>query len=245
VKLLTTLHEDLTRPFEWSQPSKTKTLCSFEYDGKHTIVEGNLSNNLWSIDLTRVPLSANLISTLFNIVERHYTVAQRDNTSLSLRGYGDCAEVLRPICERLKLFYGCDFYQTDRQFIINENQIDDILTEEHNTSLMYHKLFPNLRLLRDLEAFGYKFEMGSGLKLHKQFFASKHRNKSAPTRQRTIQSLVIFKNGEMYRQIPKANWVMLVNPSDYNSKTWGEKFMEKLLAHEQKILSDRLALAAS
>lgn len=107
------------------------------------------------------------------------------------------------------------------------------LTEEHNTSLMYHKLFPNTRLLRDLEAKGYKFEMGGGLKLQRRFFSSTHRNSSGgPRRQRMIQSLIILKNGKFFREIPKAAWVQLVDPSDKDSKTYGEVFMRKLLDHE-------------
>lgn len=127
------------------------------------------------------------------------------------------------------------------------------LSEEHNTSLMYHKLFPNTRLLRDLEAKGYKFEMGSGLKLQRKYFASQHRNSSGPRRQRMIQSLVIFKDGKFFRKIPKASWVQLVDPSDKDSKTFGEVFMRRLLddenrrykEREQKLLSKRQPLTDS
>lgn len=110
-----------------------------------------------------------------------------------------------------------------------------MLTEEPNTSLMYHKLFPNKKLLRDLESRGYKFDMGSGLKLHRKYFASKHRNSSGgPKQQRTIQSLVIFKDNKFFRKIAKATWVNLVDPSDKHSITFGEVFMGKLLDNEVK-----------
>lgn len=125
------------------------------------------------------------------------------------------------------------------------NMLAEILSEEHNTSLMYHKLFPNHRLLRDLQAKGYSFEMGSGLKLQRQYYASQHRNSSGPKRQRMLQTIVVFKDGKFFRKIPKASWVQLVDPSDQKSVTFGELFMKKLLdtemqqynQAEQKLLS--------
>jgi len=113
------------------------------------------------------------------------------------------------------------------------------LTEEPNSSLMYHKLFPNRRLLRDLESKGYSFDMGAGLKLQRQYFGSQHRNTSGPKQQRMIQSLVIMKDGKFFRKIPKASWVQLVDPSDQNSKTFGEVFMTKLLQQENDLYKAR------
>lgn len=107
-----------------------------------------------------------------------------------------------------------------------------MLTEEHNSSLMYHKLFPNSKLRKELESRGYTFKMGDGLKLQRKFFSSQHRAGSAPKRQRMIQSLIILKDGRMFRQIPKAAWVQLVDPSDKDSLTFGEVFMKKLLKLE-------------
>jgi hypothetical protein len=106
------------------------------------------------------------------------------------------------------------------------------LTEEPNSSLMFHKLFPNRRLLRDLESRGYEFVMGDGLKLQRQYFSSQHRANSGPKRQRMIQTLIIFKKGKFFRKIPKSSWVQLVDPSDGESKTFGEVFMKKLLQKE-------------
>lgn len=115
------------------------------------------------------------------------------------------------------------------------------LDEEHNTSLMYHKLFPNKRLLRDLEAKGYKFEMGDGLKLHRKYYASQHRTSSGPRKQRMIQTLLIFKNGKFFRKVTKAAWVQLVDPSDKDSTTFGEVFMRKLLDEENRRFKEREA----
>lgn len=119
---------------------------------------------------------------------------------------------------------------------INSRAINTIMTnilyEEHNTSLMFHKLFPNPKLRQELEARGYEFKMGEGLKLQRAFFGSQHRGKSAPKRQRMIQSLVILKDGMFFRKIPKASWVMLIDPSDKDSLTFGEAFMRKLLKSE-------------
>lgn len=117
-----------------------------------------------------------------------------------------------------------------------------MLTEEANTSLMYHKLFPNRKLLRSLEARGYQFIMGDGLKLQRQYFSSQHRTNGGPKRQRMIQSLVILKDGQMFRKIPKSNWVRLVDPSDKNSLTFGEVFMRKILQQELQKQQDKINL---
>jgi hypothetical protein len=119
--------------------------------------------------------------------------------------------------------------------LCNENTLDhkELLIEEPNTSLMYHKLFRNKQLLRDLEGLGYTFQMGSGLKIYKKYYSSTHRG-SGPSQRRTLQSIVIMKDGVFFRKIPKAKWVQLADPSDKDSLSWGELFMKKILQDHQK-----------
>lgn len=125
------------------------------------------------------------------------------------------------------------------EFVDHSNvDSDELLTEEPNTSLMYHKLFPNRRLLRDLEGVGYKFQMGSGLKIYKKFYASTHRG-SGPSKRRTLQSIVILKDGQFFRKIPKSKWVQLADPSDMHSESWGAMFMKKLLGDEQRKIREK------
>lgn len=116
---------------------------------------------------------------------------------------------------------------------------NNFITEEPNTSLMYYKLFKNKTLLRKLESFGYKFKMGSGLKLQKKAYSTTNRTKS-PSKHRTMQSIVILKDGRLYRKIPKAAWIQLQDPSDADSKTWGEIFMQKLVDNEERLLKSKL-----
>lgn len=150
-------------------------------------------------------------------------------------------DVMTPCYETLQFMFDLDIYRDGGSIVVengNHQLMDgtEVLTEEPNTSLMYHKLFPNRRLLRDLEGVGYKFQMGNGLKIYKKFYASTHRG-SGPTKRRTLQSIVILKDGQFFRKIPKSKWVQLADPSDMHSETWGVMFMKKLLKGEQEKLS--------
>lgn len=109
----------------------------------------------------------------------------------------------------------------------------EILEEEPNSSLMYHRMFPDKRLNAELEAYGYKFRDGSGLKLMRKTMGSTNRN-SRPHERRTMQSIIIFKDGRIFRKIAKQKWNQLVDPSDKDSETWGVTFQRKMVAAERK-----------
>lgn len=247
MSFLSELHQDNTTQISINQTSSTHISSSITLN----LIEYTTSciyqqvTSFWEMDFTKIPISENITSTLYNLIDRNYQLTRPSNSPMRLTGLGDYGYIVETICKKMQLFYGCNVSLSDRCIEITNSNENNTITEEHNTSLMYHKLFPNNELLRELEKYGYKFEMGNGIKLHKQFFASKHRNKSGPSRQRTIQTLIIFKNGQMYRQIPKSQWVLLVDPSNAKSKTWGEVFMQKLLAHEKQIFDSKIKAANS
>lgn len=111
-------------------------------------------------------------------------------------------------------------------------KLQELLNEEANTSLMYYKLFPNQKIIQELGDYGFEFKMGSGLKLMKRHLSRANRA-SGVHKHRTMQSIVITLNGRLYREIPKAKWVALVDPSDQNSRRYGDIFLDKLLTHSR------------
>lgn len=113
-----------------------------------------------------------------------------------------------------------------------EQQVE-YLQEEPNSSLMYHRMFPNKRLNAELESYGYTFRDGSGMKLMRKTMGSTNRN-SRPHERRTMQSVIIFKDGRIFRKIAKQKWNQLVDPSDKDSETWGVAFQRKIVASERK-----------
>jgi len=120
---------------------------------------------------------------------------------------------------------------------LSHNLLGSMLVEEPNSSLMYHKLFPDVTTLRDLENIGYTFKMGAGLAISKQHYATSHRGSKSASR-RSLQTIIIMKDGNMFRKMPKAKWVQLVDPSDKDSITYGVRFMKQLLKdHTDKLQS--------
>lgn len=99
-------------------------------------------------------------------------------------------------------------------------------------SVSFEKLFPNKKLLIALQQRDYEFTMGEGIKIHRQYFASKHRAKGGPKKQRTMSSIVVLKNKHFFRKIPRTAWLMPVDTNKKGSKIWGEVFMERLLKDE-------------
>lgn len=125
--------------------------------------------------------------------------------------------------------YGVELFEHS---IVLGEQVE-ILEEEPNSSLMYHRMFPDKRLNAELEAYGYKFRDGSGLKLMRKTMGSTNRN-SRPHERRTMQSIIIFKDGRIFRKIAKQKWNQLVDPSDKDSVSWGVAFQRKMVAAERK-----------
>ncbi|MFY0655374.1 MAG: hypothetical protein JXR12_01220 [Neptunomonas phycophila] len=114
----------------------------------------------------------------------------------------------------------------------------EILEEEPNSSLMYHRMFPDKKLNAELESYGYKFRDGSGLKLMRKTMGSTNRN-SRPHERRTMQSIIIFKDGSIFRKIAKQKWNQLVDPSDSQSVSWGVAFQRKMVAAERKLRQEQ------
>jgi hypothetical protein len=106
-----------------------------------------------------------------------------------------------------------------------------ILTEERNSLLMKHNLFPDQRLLRQLERYGFKFK-SSRKQFGKRMYGIFHRGSQASGR--TVQTLIIFKEDVFFREIPKKTWVALVDPEDATSETYGVVYMRKLLQKEKQ-----------
>lgn len=245
MSLLSKLHNETHVPIDWIIEEGQSYCAIFDHNDTPIVISCTecSTTKQWIIDLTLVPLTEATTLPIQNIIDRIFQMVNHTDTNIKLVNYGDYASIMESICKNISLWYEVDYYKSDRCYTIVPTQPGDLLVEEHNTSLMYHKLFPNYSLLRELEAFGYSFEMGAGLKLQKKFFASQHRNVSGPRRQRSIQSLLILKNGLFFRQIPKPQWVMLVDPTDNNSKTWGEMFMRKLLDTEKTKYQNKLQAA--
>lgn len=109
-------------------------------------------------------------------------------------------------------------------------KLQELLVEEANTSLMYHKLFPNKTKIRTLEDLGFEFKMGSGTKILKRHLSRSSRSRGAH-KHRTLQTITILYRKRFFRSFTKAEWVMLVDPTDQHSQTKGDVFLDKLIAH--------------
>lgn len=93
---------------------------------------------------------------------------------------------------------------------------------------MYYKLFPNRTKIRTLEDLGFQFKMGSGQKILKQHLSRSSRARGVHSH-RTLQNIVILYNGRFFRKFTKAQWMMLLDPSDKDSQTYGDKFLDELI----------------
>lgn len=109
-------------------------------------------------------------------------------------------------------------------------KLHELLAEEANTSLMYHKLFPNKTKIRQLEDLGFEFKMGSGTKILKKHLSRASRAGGAH-KHRTMQTITILYRKRFFRSFTKAEWVMLVDPTDQNSQTQGDVFLDKMISH--------------
>lgn len=106
----------------------------------------------------------------------------------------------------------------------------ETLLEEPNTSLMFYKLFPDQRITRQLECYGFTFQMGGGKKNLKTVLSRAHRSRGVHT-QRSKQTILILHHGRIFREFTTEKWSSHIDPSDKDSKTHGQAFLEKLLAY--------------
>lgn len=198
----------------------------------------------WDVEISDELLMAQPTSTLRALTHFIETHCHNGEFQLDIRIAYEKDELLE-VLKRNAYFNDLDIYEliecgsgytiTTGHKLTESREL--LLIEEPNTSLMYHKLFPDMNLLRSLENIGYTFRMGLGLKISKQHYATTHRGSKSKDR-RKLQSIVILKDGTFYRKIPKAKWVKLVDLTDADSVSFGTRFMKKLLStHENQLQS--------
>lgn len=239
MNLLEKIYRDANAPLTWRLEESAISVGFTDIDDcwrEHVFEE--TGDNAWRVTLfelhtDHICVYQRIVDAFAQQQEKNENLTLRIETKKSLREY--FTQILTP----LKDLHDFLIYETidgdfltltaSKTYMFESQRMKEILTEEPNTSLMYHKLFPDKKLLRDLESKGYSFQMGSGLKIYKKYYASTHRG-SGPSQRRTLQSIVILKDGKFFRKIPKAKWVQLQDPSDKDSVTWGTIFMRKMLA---------------
>lgn len=239
MNFLEQLHADITREYAWTHKPGDSVASFDDRDGNTVVVEFHRDDDGWTAHFDRIDEGySNTYQKIFNSFIQHALQTEYD-FKLTVEASENTRTFVSQMVKETVNMNDLDAIVTGTNkllFHIYEYEGDwdgEVLTEEPNTSLMYHKLFPNKKLLRQLENFGYKFSMGQGLKIYKKHYASTHRG-SGPSKRRTLQSLVIHKDGQMFRKIPKPKWVQLVDPSDKDSETWGTVFMKKMLKAEEE-----------
>ncbi len=247
MKLLKEIHADVSSTIKWTHHNDSKTATFVDNTNiLHELRFTPISDTTWSVLLERnFNTSMHTYSTVFSAFSQMFE--HLDLFELIIHSNRLNEKETMQVIKEIKHIYDYNVHSTnDGLYELCrgiENSSAEILTEEPNTSLMYHKLFPNKRLLRDLESRGYKFQMGNGLKIYKQHYASVHRG-SGPSKRRTLQSVVILKDGKIFRKIPKSKWVQLADVSDQNSVSWGTLFMKKMMARENENIKKRKAKLA-
>jgi hypothetical protein len=229
MKLLKQLHSDLTTTISWIINESERVASFTSYDKtKHLIEFKSIDEMSWDVSLEHnfthsLKTYSSMISSFIQMNEGCEYIL---NISTSEQNISNLSHLIN----EMDIVYDCNIRKVkDNQYeISNKFYGTEILSEEPNTSLMYHKLFPSKYLLRKLKEKGYTFKMGEGLKIYKKHYGSTNRG-SGPSKRRTLQSIVILKDGKFFRKIPKSKWVQMKDPSDRESSIWGVIFMRKLL----------------
>lgn len=248
MNLLQRMYEANNKMINWQHDETTSTVGFNDVDDCYrSYTFEQMEDDTWCVDINII--HDEHIATYQSIVDAFVQHnSKNDDLMLEFHTLSKHKDYMLQILKPLKHVHDFLVYeQRDGEFsvftaskstLLEHQSQHELLMEEPNTSLMYHKLFPDKRLLRDLETHGYSFQMGSGLKIYKKYYASTHRG-SGPSQRRTLQSIVILKDGKFFRKIPKSKWVQLIDPSDKDSVSWGTAFMKKMLANEVGLKQQR------
>lgn len=246
MKFLTEIHSDISTNLKWRLDESTISVGFNSVDDVWEDREFEKHNdNRWVLNMEN--FHTEHVNTYIDIVSAFAQMKEKsDNLILEIHTKNTKRDTIINMARVMKHVHDYLVYEREGVdggtiFVLCKDMVlehTELLMEEPNTSLMYHKLFPNKRLMKQLEALGYTFQMGSGLKIYKKYYSSTHRG-SGPSQRRTLQSVVLMKDGSFFRKIPKAKWVQLADPSDKDSLTWGELFMKKILADHQKKTEDK------
>lgn len=225
MSLLNELYNDVRTSFDWDIDNGTHTSyfgsSSIEFNGSDdcTIVNPVVNES----DFNKIATITDIIKSFISAHNPRELILESSNLQIQ--------QLFHTAFERVAGMYGYGCMVEDSSLIMCKNL--EFLSEEPNSSLMYHRMFPNKRLNAELESYGYKFRDGGGMKLMRKHMGTTNRN-SGPHERRTMQSIVIFKDGRIFRKIAKQKWNQLVDPSDKDSETWGVKFQRKMVATERK-----------
>jgi len=237
--MLREIYDDVTCNINWSQDPNCIAQFNDSAGNIHNIKFTIVESSKWEVAVDdSIHHHLNTYSTIFSAFSQMFEHLYPFELTIHCNPLNEKHAI--QVIKEINSIYDYSAIKTSTGFVLTRGvDVDnEILTEEPNTSLMYHKLFPDKRLLRDLESRGYTFQMGNGLKIYKQYYSSVHRG-SGPSKRRTLQSIVILKDGRLFRKIPKAKWVQLADPSDQHSDTWGTLFMRKMKKHEQDRIQTR------
>ncbi len=224
MSLLNDLYKDIRSDVNWTTSNGITTAV---YENGTVTFKPDSSDGDWIVEVAISEYKSDTIKSIISKFISKFT----PNKILVERGIDEHRSVFEYVFNVVGELFEYGVIQSENSLLLDSAV--EFITEEPNSSLMYHRLFPNKRVNAELEAYGYKFRDGSGMKLSRKHFGQTNRN-SGPSERRTMQSIIIFKDGRVFRKIAKQKWNQLVDTSDAESESWGVAFQRKIIADERR-----------